>query len=184
MKAKKILYPTDFSTCSEAGLQQATALARDAQARLLIIHVQEPPVYGDIDAYYEAIEPDNLALLNMLHAVRPTDPTVPYEHRLLTGDPAEEIARFAEEAGCSLIVMGTHGRTGFERLLMGSVAEAVVRLANCGVVTCKHPRLAPGKTKAAMAVQWSGSGASEYESCHQRSLMMDTKYVTRLPSFR
>jgi nucleotide-binding universal stress UspA family protein len=166
MNAKKILFPTDFSTCSDAALKQATALARDAKAKLLIIHVEEPPAaYGGAELYYGAIEPDNSAVLHMLHAVRPADPDVPYEHRLLTGDPAEEIVEFADEAHCDLIVMGTHGRTGFRRLLMGSVAEAVVRTANCAVVTYKqHP--VPAKT----APRAAGSPAHEVcqrESCHQ-----------------
>jgi nucleotide-binding universal stress UspA family protein len=140
MKAKKILFPTDFSTCSDAGLEQATILARDAGAKLMIVHVEEPATaYTGGEMYYGAIEPDNSALVDMLHAVVPTDPKVPFEHRMLTGDPAAEIVRFAEEARCELIVMGTHGRTGFTRLLMGSVAEAVVRRATCPVVTYKVP---------------------------------------------
>jgi nucleotide-binding universal stress UspA family protein len=88
---------------------------------------------------------------------------VPYEHRLLSGDPAEEIVKFANEAHCDLIVMGTHGRTGFRRLLMGSVAEAVVRTANCAVMTYKH-HPAPDKT-AVSAVHWHE--VRQRESCHQ-----------------
>src|SRR5262245_45199111 len=150
MNAKRILFPTDFSTCSDAGLEQATALARDAGAKLLIVHVEEPPAaYGGGEMYYGAIEPDNSALVKMLHAVVPTDPDVPFEHRMLMGDPAEEIVRFAEEARCELIVMGTHGRSGFRRLLMGSVAEAVVRRAKCPVLTYKAPHKAPTRELAA-----------------------------------
>src|SRR5688572_32255649 len=59
MNAKKILFPTDFSTCSDAGLEQATTLARDAGAKLLIIHVEEPPIaYGGGEMYYGISEPD------------------------------------------------------------------------------------------------------------------------------
>jgi nucleotide-binding universal stress UspA family protein len=153
MIIKKILFPTDFSTGSEAALKYATSLARDTKAKLVIVHVEEPPAaFGDGDMYYGSIEPDNLALLEMLHAVVPTDVRVPYEHRLLTGDPAQEIVTLADEEGCDLIVMGTHGRTGFMRLLMGSVAEAVVRRANCPVVTYKHPRSVPMQREVALAV--------------------------------
>ena len=74
----------------------------------------------------------------MLKEVVPTDPQVACEHRLLTGDPAVAIARLAEEEHADLIVMGTHGRTGLTRLLMGSVAEAVVRRAPCPVLTYKQ----------------------------------------------
>ncbi len=73
MNAKKILFPTDFSTCSDAGLQQATALARDAGARLLIVHVEEPPIaYGGGEMYYGILEPDNAALLKMLRLMTAT----------------------------------------------------------------------------------------------------------------
>jgi nucleotide-binding universal stress UspA family protein len=144
MDIKKILFPTDFSTCSDAGLEQATALARDARAELLIVHVEEPrAAYGGGEMYYGISEPDQLGLLEMLRGVRPTDPTVAYEHRLLRGDPAERIVDLADAEPCDLIVMGTHGRTGFRRMLMGSVAEAVVRRANCPVFTYKLPHGAP-----------------------------------------
>ncbi len=139
MKAKKIIFPTDFSRCGDAALKMATSLAHDAGARLLIVHVEEPPVaYGGGEMYYGVPEPGSEDLKRMLEAVVPTDPTVPYEHRLITGDPATAIARLAEEEQADLIVMGTHGRTGLTRLLMGSVAEAVVRRAPCPVLTYKQ----------------------------------------------
>jgi nucleotide-binding universal stress UspA family protein len=141
MFAQKILYPTDFSKPSEAGLQVATALARDTGAKLLIAHVQEPPAaYGGGEVYYGLPEPDMNAIRNMLAEVVPTDTQVSHEHRLLTGDPATEIVRLATEEDVDLIVMGTHGRTGLRRMLMGSVAEAVVRHAECPVFTLKEPR--------------------------------------------
>ena len=63
----------------------------------------------------------------------------PVETRLRQGDAAEEILSSAEELGCDLIVMGTHGRSGLGRLLMGSVAESVLRKARCPVLTVKSP---------------------------------------------
>ena len=141
MYAKKIVFPTDFSTSSDAGLAQATSLARDTGARLLILHVEEPPAaYGGGEMYYGVLEPDNSEINRMLQAVVPADPSVPYEHRMVMGDPATEIVRLADEEKADLIVMGTHGRSGLRRLLMGSVAESVVRHANCPVLTFKHPR--------------------------------------------
>jgi len=62
-----------------------------------------------------------------------------FEHHLLSGDPGSELVHFAERENIDLIVMGTHGRTGLTRLLMGSVAEAVVRRAPCPVLTLKQP---------------------------------------------
>ena len=127
MKAKKIIFPTDFSHCGDAALKMATSLARDAGARLLIVHVEEPPVaYGGGEMYYGVPEPANDDLRRMLEAVVPTDPNVPYEHRLIAGDPSSAIARLAEEEKADLIVMGTHGRTGRTQAVLGSVAENVV----------------------------------------------------------
>jgi nucleotide-binding universal stress UspA family protein len=57
---------------------------------------------------------------------------------MLTGDPANAIVKLADEEHVDMIVLGTHGRTGLARLLMGSVAEAIVRRANCPVLTYKH----------------------------------------------
>lgn len=139
MKAKRIIFPTDFSHCGDAALKMATSLARDNGATLLIVHVEEPPVaYGGGEMYYGVPDPGSDDLQQMLKEVVPTDPQVACEHRLLTGDPAVAIARLAEEEHADLIVMGTHGRTGLTRLLMGSVAEAVVRRAPCPVLTYKQ----------------------------------------------
>jgi universal stress protein A len=138
MKLNKILFPTDFSRTGDAALDLATTLARDTGARLIIVHVEEPPVaYGGGEMYYGMPEPAVEEIKRMLHAVVPNDPQVAYEHRLVSGDPASAIVKLAEDEQVDLIVMGTHGRTGLSRLLMGSVAESVVRRAPCPVVTYK-----------------------------------------------
>jgi nucleotide-binding universal stress UspA family protein len=140
MQLRKILFPTDFSHTGDAALQLAVSLARDSGATLLIVHVEEPPVaYGGGEMYYGMPEPATEDLQQMLRAVVPSDPEVAFEHRLITGDPATTIVRFAEEQGVDLIVMGTHGRTGLTRLLMGSVAEVIVRKASCPVLTLRQP---------------------------------------------
>ncbi|MBP89472.1 MAG: universal stress protein UspA [Planctomycetaceae bacterium] len=140
MQAEKILVPTDFSHTGDAALEMATALARNAGAMLLIVHAEEPPAaYGGGELYYGMPEPATDDLRKMLHKVEPTDPTVRYEHRLITGDPAHAIVRLAKDEGVDMIVMGTHGRTGLSRMLMGSVAEAIVRRAECPVLTYKQP---------------------------------------------
>src|SRR4051812_48047097 len=121
MEARKILFPTDFSTLSDAALSHATTLAQESGATLLIVHVEEPPTaYGTGEMYYGIPDPDNDALSTMLNNVVPTDSRLPYEHRMVIGDPAEEIVRIADEENADLIVMATHGRTGIKRLLMGS----------------------------------------------------------------
>lgn len=148
MNAKKIVFPTDFSTLANAALEQATALARDTGATLIIVHVQEPPAaYGGGEMYYGIPEPDDTELRKMLASVTPTDPAVPYEHRMLLGDPADEVVRLAESERADMIVLATHGRTGLMRLLMGSVAEAIVRRAKCPVFTLKPTVPAPSVAK-------------------------------------
>lgn len=147
MKMKTIIFPTDFSHTGDAALQLATSLARDSGARLLIVHVEEPPIaYGGGEMYYGLPEPDPEQLKTMLANVRPSDPAVPYEHRLVTGEPAHALTELAEEENADLIVLGTHGRTGLFRLLMGSVAEAVVRRAPCPVLSFKQPAEQPANT--------------------------------------
>jgi nucleotide-binding universal stress UspA family protein len=137
---RKILFPTDFSHTGDAALDLATSLARERDATLLIVHVEEPPAaYGGGEMYYGMPDPATEDLKKMLSEILPSDAQVRHEHRLITGDPAVAIARLAEQEGVELIVMGTHGRTGLLRLLMGSVAEAVVRRAPCPVLTLKQP---------------------------------------------
>jgi nucleotide-binding universal stress UspA family protein len=139
MPTKTILFPTDFSTASDAALEHAAALAKSSNARLLIVHVEEPPLaYGGGELYYGLPEPDSERILKMLEDVRPKDPAVPFTHRLTMGDPAGEIVRIATEEGAEMVVLGTHGRTGMVRLLMGSVAEAVVRRAPCPVLVYRE----------------------------------------------
>jgi nucleotide-binding universal stress UspA family protein len=138
MNTPKILVPTDFSTTGKTALELATSLARDRGAKLLIAHVEEPPIaYGGGELYYGIEEPDREQLRKMLSEVLPTDPSVAYEHKLVVGSPATAIVYLAEKEGAEMIVMPTHGRTGLMRVLMGSVAEEVVRKAKCPVLTVK-----------------------------------------------
>jgi universal stress protein A len=140
MNIKKILFSTDFSHTGDAALAMATALARDSGATILIVHVEEPPAaYGNGEMYYGMMEPATEELKIMLKDVVPKDPNVAFEHRLISGDPATAISRLAESEGVDMIILGTHGRTGLMRAVMGSVAEAIVRHAACPVLTFKQP---------------------------------------------
>jgi nucleotide-binding universal stress UspA family protein len=85
---------------------------------------------------------------DQLESIRPIDPRISVRHVLLEGDPADEIVRFGRDACVDLIVMGTHGRTGLERLLMGSVAEKVLRDAACSVLVVKLPKGIPAAERA------------------------------------
>ncbi len=84
-------------------------------------------------------EGDWKALDEQLRHVQASDAKIPVKHLLEEGDPAAEILRVADELKCDLIVMGMHGRRGVARLLMGSVAEHVVRKATCPVLVVKTP---------------------------------------------
>jgi nucleotide-binding universal stress UspA family protein len=139
MKTKKILFPVDFSKFSDAALPLATSLARAEHAELIVLHVQEIPIaYAAGEWYYGPIEPNPEDLTRMLEKIRPDDPNIVCIHRMVMGDPTKEILQIAEEEKVDMIVMSTHGRTGLERILMGSVAEKVVRRANCPVVTVRQ----------------------------------------------
>jgi len=153
MSTSKILFPTDFSTTAQTALELATSLARDRGAKLIIAHVEEPPMaYGGGELYYGMEMPDHTQLQKMLSEVVPTDAAVGCEHRLVIGSPATAIVYLAEKENVDLIVMPTHGRTGVMRVLMGSVAEAVVRKATCPVLTVKATAAKPtGKKVAAGA---------------------------------
>ena len=150
MNAKRILIATDFSNKAGAALDYASSLARDAGATLYIVHVGHFPVANTdwssfgLGASGYVPELDNLdEVRNRLSAITPTVDGVSHEHRYLEGDPADEIVDFARRENIDLIVMGTHGRTGLDHVLLGSVAEAVVRHAHCPVLTVKQPATQP-----------------------------------------
>jgi nucleotide-binding universal stress UspA family protein len=148
MNYKKILFTTDFSPASRAALEYATALARESGATLLILHVEELPLpYAGGEMYLAQSDYPNPEIRRMLEAVVPPDPSVACEHRLAMGVAAEDIVRTAKEEEADLIVMATHGRTGFKRVLLGSVAEAVMRHSPCPVLTLKEADKAPAATR-------------------------------------
>lgn len=132
-----IVFPTDFSTTADEALEVAKALARDHQAKLVLMHaVLSVP---SVEVYVAQEELDKLKLesrgkLNAL-AAQIADSEV--EVHVPFGDPGPSIVGVAQQVGADLIVMGTHGRTGLGRVLLGSVAEHVLRHATCPVLTIK-----------------------------------------------
>ncbi len=136
-----ILHPTDFSENSRPAFQTACALARDAQATLLVLHVMMPsssPLIASAPPD-PRVPAESQPTPTKLPWPEPSDPRIRVEHRLAEGDAAEEILRVSAAVPCDLIVMGTHGRTGLGRLLTGSVAEEVLRKADCPVMVVKTP---------------------------------------------
>jgi nucleotide-binding universal stress UspA family protein len=136
---KTILCPTDFSPTSNAALETARLLALDYDATLIVLHVAELPnvMAGDGVLLY-APEYDPEAERRKLDDI-PIDPEIAMERRFVRGDPVEEILETARARNCDLIVLGTHGRTGVGRLIMGSIAEQIIRKAPCPVMSVKGP---------------------------------------------
>jgi nucleotide-binding universal stress UspA family protein/quercetin dioxygenase-like cupin family protein len=136
----KILHPTDFSPEAEFGFRMASSLAKDYHATLYLLHVMMPSVVPYPHTAPNPLEPAEAqdALQGTFPWPEPADPNVRVEHRVAEGDAAAEIVRLAKAIPCDLIVMGTHGRTGLNRLLTGSVAEEVLRRAPCPVMTIKN----------------------------------------------
>src|SRR5262249_24396073 len=141
--ARTILCPVDFSDCSRYAFRLAGVLAHGHESRVVVVHVSQklrPMVaYGEALAELQPKEYKEW-LWKVLQRFRLREPKVKVEHRLMEGDPAREILKMAEETGCDLIIMGTHGRTRLQRMLLGSVAEQVLRKARCPVVTVKTPQ--------------------------------------------
>ena len=136
---KTILHPTDFSKPSEYALRLACALARDYQARLLLLHVVEPPVYyGELGMAVPLPADFHESLHQRLSRLVPVESGILVETILVEGNTSQQILRVAEEHHCDLIILGTHARTGLSRVLLGSVAEKIVRNARCPVLSV-HP---------------------------------------------
>jgi len=154
MNVNLVLCPVDFSEPGNAALHFASVLASEAGARLLIVHVEEtlPEYPADIDGFGMGVaESNRKRSADQLASIQPTIKGVEFEQRILKGVPGREILRFAEKEKVDLIVMGTHGRRGLSRLLMGSVAEWVVRRAKCPVLTVRQPVVTPEEAHAAQS---------------------------------
>jgi nucleotide-binding universal stress UspA family protein len=136
---RRILVPIDFEDASDAALVYGRNLAKAFGAGLHVLHVMGNQFLrttfqsvaavetGIANRVAERLTPEDRAALHAVPAVRMSD------------EPASEIVQYAEQEDIDLIVMGTHGRVRVPHLLMGSVAEKVVRTARCPVLTVHHP---------------------------------------------
>jgi nucleotide-binding universal stress UspA family protein len=141
LSVKKILVPTDFSETSERALDAAIAFAKTLRADIELVHVFVEPTYVLPPPVEMATFPFDMGeimskvqkhLDGEQERVRATG--VPCKNTTLTGRAAPEIVAYAKEVGADMIVMGTHGRGGFEHALLGSVAERVVHHSPCPVL--------------------------------------------------
>jgi nucleotide-binding universal stress UspA family protein len=140
MQINHVMCPVDFSSCSSAAVAYASSLASEHQAELHLVHVYEEPfayVEGGIVGTVPPadLEPDK----KRFGEIVPTRADVRFRREFIIGNPADRLIEYARNHAVDLIVIGTHGRTGISRLLMGSVAEAVLRRAPCPVLTLKQP---------------------------------------------
>ena len=148
IEIKKILCPTDFSENSEHAMKYALTLATLSQAELELFHVVEPisypqstelfdPVLDEVELTMKMEAAFQKQLEDQVAALKEDYPKM--SGKLVTGNTFLQIIQAAREDNVDMIVMGTHGRTGLAHVLIGSVAERVVREAPCPVLTVKHP---------------------------------------------
>ena len=142
----KILTAIDFSENSELAFDYAVAMATQFNSELTILHVINEPV--DLRGFYvphisfeqleKEIEEGAAKMMETFCSTK-LGSFSNYQSVIVSGIPYEEITRKADEIGASLIILGTHGRTGLDHILFGSTAERVVRSAACPVMTIRLP---------------------------------------------
>ena len=141
---RKILVPTDFSKHSAHAIDTAADLSRRYEASVTLAYVFEPVTYALPEGHVMQ-SPPQLEEMRSAFEQRLVEATaearvagaLDVQSKLLTGPVANEIVDFARQDQFDLIVMGTHGRTGLRHLVLGSVAEKVVRTASCAVLTVR-----------------------------------------------
>jgi nucleotide-binding universal stress UspA family protein len=138
----RILVPTDGSEGVERAIEHAIEVARTNDAEVYGLYVLSTDAYAGLamESSWESV--DRLLRADAEEAVGrvrdiadAVDEAVPIETAVVEGKPSREIVRYAEEMDCDLVVMGTHGRGGIDRLLLGSVAESVIRSSSIPVTT-------------------------------------------------
>lgn len=143
---EKILVAVDFSDNSSYAFDYALALAKQFDSELLLLHVINEPV--DLRGFYvphisfEQLEKEiaaGAAIMMEQFCQEKMQDYSNYQTAIVTGTPFDEIIRKSSETDASLIVIGTHGRTGLDHIIFGSTAERVVRGATCPVLTIRLP---------------------------------------------
>ncbi len=167
----KILFPTDYSKCSNEALRYAVSLASESGGRLLILHVIEPMSPARVPDPEPKSNPYRAEFIGLLKSLLVDKPSVAYEERTVIASPVVAVVSVAETESVDLIVMGTTGRTGVKRLLLESVAEEVVRRAPCPVLTLKvvEPENAKRRVQAASVGAWPIETAGAVSGPHLTS---------------
>ena len=199
MRIRKILWPTDFSACAGAALSHAIFMAHRHSAALELLHVvvlhdHDPfhPTYHfpDRGAIFERLA--RLAADGMREQLSAHDGAalVIGEHQTRAIHAAPEILRFAADHEVDLIVMGGHGRRGLRRFVLGSVAEEVVRLARCPVMTVREqdPPRPPGVRRIVAPIDFSEHGEAAFKAAlwiaRSHDAELDLLHVVEAPVYR
>jgi nucleotide-binding universal stress UspA family protein len=155
---KTILVPSDFSECSEDALHYGLELARRFDAELHLLHVVQDPMTqpwaaeGFSVPLFEIVSEWQKQARERLLAFVPPGDRDRVTVASIVATPYAEILDYAARVQADLIVMGTHGRGGVSHMLLGSIAERVVRRAPCPVLTVRHPQHGFVETEALIAV--------------------------------
>jgi nucleotide-binding universal stress UspA family protein len=191
LKIKRILCPTDFSDFSERAFAYSLSLARQYKAELYLLHVVRPVIigypeyaipdsvsefYGELSEYAE----EQLREFAKVHSEGGVNPRVVVEEGVAT----ESILHFARENSIDMIVMGTHGRRGFQRLTLGSVTDRVMRRAGCPVLavrTPEHDFVAPGSKGEPVHLR-KILLCSDFSECSDRALQYAISLATEYKS--
>lgn len=143
MNLKRILCPIDFSVYNEAANAYASTLAASTGAEMIYLHSWLPDVYETPPAFFDSEKEIKRVTAKMKEFIKPTFGKVEASWEVAIGSASDQIVEYAKENNIDLIVIGTHGRTGVKRFVMGSVAEAVVRKAECPVLAIKSQYKVP-----------------------------------------
>ena len=136
LRFRRIVCPVDFDQNSLMALRTASELAQERGATVRVLHVVPTPAGPEVALPFGKLETEARAKLEKL-ARREIGAKADYEVEVMIGDPKIEILQLAKRLRADLIVMATHGRKGFRHIVLGSVAEAVVREAPCPVLTVR-----------------------------------------------
>ncbi|MDO8137507.1 MAG: universal stress protein [Candidatus Brocadiales bacterium] len=145
IKIEKILLPTDFSECAQHALMYALSLATEYKAQLIVLHVVPqlnlpPEMEASAGALYDEMEEKARAKIVKLIPRRFLE-KIKVQNVVVRGVPFLEIIKEAKKRNADLITIGTHGRTGLQHAVFGSVAENVARKAPCPVLIVRHPEV-------------------------------------------
>jgi nucleotide-binding universal stress UspA family protein len=179
LKIERILCPTDFSDFSERAYDYSISLARHYNAELYLLHVVRPVIIGypeyavpdSVTQFYGELREhaeEQLREFAKTRAIGAVQAKVAVEEGVVT----ESILDFARKNDVDMIVMGTHGRRGFQRLTLGSVTESVLRRAKCPVLAVRRPAhdfVAPGNTTEPVHLR-KILFCSDFSDCSERAL--------------